>query len=98
VRPYLEEFLAAMSSLFEIVIFTAASFDYTESVVRIIDPKGIFINCVRDRSCCTVIDGGLVVNDLWITRCIHSHSKLIMRFPFWNGMEKLMIQNLNTRL
>ena len=40
IRPYAREFLAEMSKFFEIVIFTAATQDYADWAIDILDTEG----------------------------------------------------------
>ena len=44
IRPYCFEFLEDMSKIFEIIIFTAATKDYADSILDLIDPDKKLIN------------------------------------------------------
>jgi CTD small phosphatase-like protein 2 len=39
-RPGLDDFLAAVSALFEVVIFTASQQVYAETLLNMLDPQG----------------------------------------------------------
>ena len=54
IRPYCFKFLEEMKKLFEIVIFTAATKDYADSILDIIDPGNIYINHRLYRSHTTI--------------------------------------------
>jgi len=61
-----KEFLAAMSKIFEIIVFTAASRDYAEAVVTYLDPEQKVIQAIIDRSYCTNSGSGVWIKDLRI--------------------------------
>ena len=51
-RPYARQFLERMSSLYEIIIFTAATKCYAEQIRSILDPTGTIISHLLDRQFC----------------------------------------------
>ena len=56
IRPYCFNFLQEMKKFFEIVIFTAATKDYADSILDIIDPEKKYINYRLYRSHTTICD------------------------------------------
>jgi len=60
VRPGCIEFLKAVSQFYEIVIFTAATQEYANRVVNLIDPEGILVNHRLYRQHTTLSGGELV--------------------------------------
>ena len=54
IRPYCFKFLEEMKKIFEIVIFTAATKDYADSILDIIDPDNKYINHRLYRSHTTI--------------------------------------------
>ena len=50
-RPGLDQFLARMGELFEVVIFTASTESYASAVIRNIDPDGVVQGCMFRDSC-----------------------------------------------
>ncbi|KAJ8767452.1 hypothetical protein K2173_017496 [Erythroxylum novogranatense] len=67
-RPYLPMFLEAVSSMFDIVIFTAGQSNYAELLLDIIDPNRTLI-CQRVyRDSCVFVNGGYL-KDLTILGC-----------------------------
>ncbi|XP_062411791.1 CTD small phosphatase-like protein 3 [Sardina pilchardus] len=62
-RPYVKEFLEAMSKLFEMFIYTSAKKEYAEKIVDILDPKRkLFRHRLYQEHCCCVL--GHYVKDL----------------------------------
>ena len=55
-RPYCFKFLEEMKKIFEIVIFTAATKDYADSILDVIDPHNKYINHRLYRSHTTICD------------------------------------------
>jgi len=66
VRPYAISFLKSMATLFEVYIFTAASIDYANSIIKVLDPNRDIIAGILDRSCCHESKTGALVKDLRI--------------------------------
>jgi len=62
-RPYMEEFLAAVSQKFEVVVFTASMSEYASEVLDLIDPSGVLIHHRLFRQHCTNTNG-LFIKDL----------------------------------
>ena len=63
IRPYCITFLQTLSELFEIVIFTAASQDYADWILDVLDPKKDYIQHRLYRQH-TQYDDGVYVKDL----------------------------------
>ncbi|XP_042560065.1 CTD small phosphatase-like protein 3 [Clupea harengus] len=62
-RPYVKEFLQAMSKIFEMFIYTSAKKEYAENIVDILDPKRkLFRHRLYQQNCCCVL--GHYVKDL----------------------------------
>jgi len=56
-RPYLKEFLKAVSQWFEIVVFTASQRVYADKLLSMLDPKGQYIAHRVFRDSCVNVDG-----------------------------------------
>lgn len=56
-RPYIEQFLSQMASLFEIVVFTASQEVYADRLLNILDPDKQYIRHRLFRDSCICIDG-----------------------------------------
>jgi len=56
-RPGLHQFLARVSELFEVVVFTASQKIYAERLLNIIDPQRKYIKHRIFRESCVVVDG-----------------------------------------
>lgn len=56
-RPYLDKFLKAIHGRFEVTIFTASQQVYAEALLKLIDPKGQFIQHKLYRDSCLCVDG-----------------------------------------
>ena len=63
-RPYLQEFLEAMSRHYEIVIFTAAMKVYADPILDSIDPSGLFFSQRFYRDDTHQTDNGSFLKDL----------------------------------
>lgn len=80
-RPYLMEFLARASELFEIVAFTASHSSYADQLMTRLDPERRFLRYRLSRETC-VMHSGLFVKDL---RCLGRdlrHVVLVDNNPF----------------
>jgi len=62
-RPYLDEFLAQMSKLYELVILTAGEGEYATAVINQVD-TGRHISYVLHRSHCTLPNSRKIIKDL----------------------------------
>jgi len=49
-RPYCEDFIQKLSEKYEIIVFTAATKDYAETVVQKIDPERLYVKSVLSRA------------------------------------------------
>ena len=67
-RPYCREFLAEMSQIYEVYIFTAAHITYATSIMEFIDPGLKFISGILDRSKCLKTKNGFFIKDLRIIK------------------------------
>ncbi|CAA2991397.1 CTD small phosphatase 2 [Olea europaea subsp. europaea] len=56
-RPYLRDFLDRVSSLFEIIIFTASQSIYAEQLLNVLDPKRKIFRHRVYRDSCLFVDG-----------------------------------------
>jgi len=56
-RPYIEQFLAHVASLFEIVVFTASQEVYADRLLNILDPDRKYIRHRLFRDSCVCVDG-----------------------------------------
>lgn len=56
-RPHLKYFLERVSSLFEIIIFTASQSIYAERVLNVLDPKRKLFRHRVYRDSCVFVDG-----------------------------------------
>ncbi|KAL2090312.1 hypothetical protein ACEWY4_015000 [Coilia grayii] len=62
-RPYVKDFLQAMSKIFEMFVYTSAKREYAEKIVDILDPKrNLFRHRLYQEHCCCVL--GHYVKDL----------------------------------
>lgn len=56
-RPYLRDFLERVSSLFEIIIFTASQSIYAEQLLNVLDPKRKIFRHRVYRDSCVFVEG-----------------------------------------
>ncbi|KAJ6934191.1 CTD small phosphatase-like protein 2 isoform X2 [Populus alba x Populus x berolinensis] len=56
-RPYLRDFMERVSSLFEIIIFTASQSIYAEQLLNVLDPKRRIFRHRVFRESCVFVDG-----------------------------------------
>ena len=66
IRPYAIELIERASSLFEIIVFTAAEEEYAEMVVKLLDPQRIYISRHLSISSCSHSKDGVLIKDLSI--------------------------------
>ena len=66
VRPYTKRLLKEMSSLYEVVLFTAGNEEYASQIKEHLDPDGKLIKATLGSSSCTVTQDGHYVKDLRI--------------------------------
>ncbi|KAH3762158.1 NLI interacting factor [Pelomyxa schiedti] len=59
-RPHLEEFLVAVSALYELVVFTASQAEYATALLDGIDPRGIYFSHRIFREGCVLVEGNYV--------------------------------------
>jgi len=66
IRPYALELIRELSSLYEIIIFTASEPDYANAIVNLLDPSRTAIKTVVSRRNCWEKVPGIFVKDLRI--------------------------------
>merc|ERR1712232_1165324 len=64
-RPYLNQFLQAVSSRFEVIVFTASHKAYAQGVLDFLDPNGDLIDHRLYRDSCLLVEG-VYIKDLAI--------------------------------
>ncbi|MCO5611822.1 hypothetical protein L7F22_066081 [Adiantum nelumboides] len=69
-RPGVDEFLQAMSSRYELVVFTASTKSYANAIIDKLDPKRLIKHRLH-REFCTFSDGGLVKDLTTLGRDLH---------------------------
>ena len=65
-RPFCREFLENMSKIYEIIIFTASTELYAETVRKFLDPENIYIKTCLTRDNCMETKNGFIIKDLRI--------------------------------
>jgi len=66
IRPYAREFLKNMAQLYDIVVFEASSYSFTEAIVSQLDPEKQWISYVLDKTYCFQTSRGYYIKDLRI--------------------------------
>eukprot|EP01022_Parablepharisma_sp_SALTPOND_P012429 TRINITY_DN1596_c0_g1_i1.p2 TRINITY_DN1596_c0_g1~~TRINITY_DN1596_c0_g1_i1.p2 ORF type:complete len:262 (+),score=30.64 TRINITY_DN1596_c0_g1_i1:3260-4045(+) len=66
VRPLVAKLLKALSPLYELVVFTAASEDYAQKAIRCLDPEKQYFKKVLTNQHCLPTAGGQYIKDLRI--------------------------------
>ncbi|KAG5021112.1 hypothetical protein JHK87_016967 [Glycine soja] len=90
-RPFLQEFLAKVSEMFEIIIFTASKRMYAETLLDVLDPDKKFFSRRVCRESCTWKDR-CCVKDLTVLGidlakvCIIDNTPEVFRFQVNNGI------------
>lgn len=59
-RPHLKDFMARVSGLFEIIIFTASQSIYAEQLLNVLDPKRKVFRHRVYRESCVYVEGNYV--------------------------------------
>lgn len=68
VRPHVSTFLQMLSKFYEIIIFTASTEEYAESIIKILDPGGDYTSKILSRNSCIVREEILCLKDLRILK------------------------------
>jgi len=63
-RPHLFEFLAAMSQVAELILFTASHKVYSEKVLECLDPKHEIFSFVFSNENCIITEDDVHIKDL----------------------------------
>ncbi|CAD8091095.1 unnamed protein product [Paramecium sonneborni] len=66
VRPFCQWFLQQMSLLYTIYVYTASSSAYANTIVKYLDPKGLWISGILSRQNCLETKNGFYIKDLRI--------------------------------
>lgn len=78
IRPYCLDFLKNMSKIFQIIIFTAATFDYANAIVEYLDPDKLYICNILSREECLHSKNSNYIKDLRICSNIDIDNSLII--------------------
>lgn len=65
-RPHLTEFLEALSQFYELIVFSAGTEEYVNTIVNIIDPDCKYISTILTRAHCIKVNTSLYIKDLTI--------------------------------
>ncbi|KAH3757692.1 CTD small phosphatase [Pelomyxa schiedti] len=85
-RPHLEQFLLAVSAMFEVVVFTASQAEYASKLLDHIDPQNrIFTHRIYREGC--VFVGGNYLKDLTVLGRDMSHVVIIDNSPHVFGYQ-----------
>jgi len=68
IRPYCREFLKKMKEHYEILIFTASTAGYAETIIKELDPQRKYISYILDRNFCLETKNGFYIKDLRIIK------------------------------
>lgn len=85
-RPYLDRFLAAVASKFEVTVFTASQQVYAEKLLDILDPKGVLIHHRLYRDSCLNVEGNFL-KDLTVLGRDLSQTVLVDNSPHAFGYQ-----------
>ena len=64
IRPYCKKLLHDLNKYYEVVIFTAASREYANAVIKLLDPKKEIISAIMSRENCFETKNGFLIKDL----------------------------------
>jgi len=85
-RPFLDKFLAAMATKFEVTVFTASQQVYAEKLLNILDPKGVLIHHRLYRDSCLNVEGNYL-KDLTVLGRDLKHTVLVDNSPHAFGYQ-----------
>jgi Dullard-like phosphatase family protein len=78
IRPYCQEFLDTLHKFYNIVVFTAASWDYAKQVTDQIDPTKKYFKTVFHRDHCLITKDHKFIKDLRIVSNYDTRNCLII--------------------
>ena len=64
IRPHARKLLNDLNKYYEVIVFTAASREYANAVIRLLDPKNEIITSIMSRENCFETKNGFLIKDL----------------------------------
>ena len=64
IRPGAKEFLEKMKDHFEVIVFTASTTLYAETIIKELDPEKKYVSYLLDRDFCLETKNGFYIKDL----------------------------------